>query len=343
MASFRNDYGVLAHPRLLDALSANGMNVEIPYGEDIHSQNAERMILDLFGCPKGKVHFLAGGTQTNLVALSSMLRFPYECVVAASSGHINVHETGAIEGGGHKVVTVPAENGKVSVGKLREIVAYHCDEHMVLPKAVYISDSTEIGTVYTKEELLGLRKACDELGLYLYLDGARLGAALTSSENDVTPKLLSEVCDAFSIGGTKNGFLFGEALVVVNQSLQENLRFLIKNKGAMLAKGYAVGIQFEEALNGGNDSLYFCLAKESNRIAGLLLKGLKGLGLKVADSPTNQLFVELPSPLALSIQEIFGCEIWERKGETTVVRFVTSFASEEKDVDEVLGYLRARL
>ena len=336
MASFRNDYGVLAHPRILEALAKANLNVEVPYGQDVHSHAAERMIKAIFGCPKANVHFIAGGTQTNLVGISLMLNKSFECVIAVETGHINVHETGAIEGSGHKVVTIPGIDGKATPENVRKACRYHCDEHMVLPKALYISNSTEIGTIYSKEELLALRKVCDELGLYLFMDGARLGAALTSEENDVPASLLGSICDAFYVGGTKNGLLFGEALVLVNERLQENARYLIKNKGAMLAKGYAVGIEFEEAFK---DGLYFELAKHTNEMAKKLIAVFEKLGLKVPHSPTNQVFVCFDKSLAERLIERFGCERWAEKKEGLVIRFVTSFATTQSDIDELEAYL----
>lgn len=337
--SFRNDYGVLAHPRILEAISRHADEVHVPYGLDVHSKAAEALILDTFGCPKGEVHFLAGGTQSNLVLISYALR-PYEGVISADTGHINVHEAAAIEGSGHKILAMPNVDGKLTPESIDECVRHCPDEHTVQPKMVYISNSTETGTIYRKAELVALRKICDERGLLLFIDGARLGAALTSLENDVEPSFLGEIADAFSIGGTKNGLLLGEALVVTNPALMPAFRRHIKNKGAMLAKGYLLGIEFEEAFK---DGLYFELAKKTNQMAGMLKQGLMDLGLDLAPSPTNQIFVRADNSLAQAFIDAFGCELWERKGEETIVRFVTSFATKEEDIAEALGIVKGLL
>ena len=335
MPSFRNDYGQLAHPRILQALTQYGQETNIPYGLDYHSSNAAKAICAVFGCPNASVHFLAGGTQTNMVMISAALR-PFEAVIAASSGHINVHETGAVEGAGHKIFTMPAKDGKLEAKEVAKAMALNTDEHMVKPKMVYISDSTETGTIYSKAELLELRKVCDQYGLYLFVDGARLGAALTSKENDVEPSFLGQVADCFYVGGTKNGLLYGEALVIVNPALAADFRYLIKNKGAMLAKGYGVGIMFEEAFR---DGLYFELAKKTNEVADLLKRGFAKLGLSMLPSPTNQIFVSLPKDKALALIEEFGCEKWSEEGDEMTIRFVTSFCSKEKDVDDALSFI----
>ena len=333
---FRNDYSSLAHPRILKALMRYSSKQIEPYGLDGHSLNAERLIDDVFGCPNGKVFFLAGGTQTNMVFISSALK-NHEGVISTVSGHINVHETSAIEGGGNKVLTVNGKNGKIYPEDIDMVMAKHIDMHMTKPKMVYISNSTEIGTIYTKEELLALRKKCDEHKLYLYMDGARLGAAITSKENDVLPCLIGQVCDAFYVGGTKNGLLLGEALVINNKALARDFRYVIKNKGAMLAKGYLLGIEFEEAFK---DGLYFEIAKKTNDMAQYLKEGMRALKIDVEDSPTNQLFVALEKELALRIVKEFQTEIWEDKGDKLVIRFVTSFLTEKEDVDDLLAFLK---
>lgn len=326
--SFRNDYGVLAHPRYLEAIRRYEKQTHVPYGLDIHSHEAERLIRSVFGAEEADVHFLAGGTQTNLVLISYALR-PYEAVISATTGHISVHESAAIEGTGHKVLAIEGKDGKLYPEAIRKCVALHPDEHTVKPKMVYISDSTETGTLYSKKELLDLRKVCDELNLLLYIDGARLGAALTADENDVEPSFLGKVADAFYIGGTKNGMLLGEALVLVNPDLKEDFRRHIKNRGAMLAKGYLIGIEFEEAFK---DSFYFELSKKTNEMAALLKEGLLALGFVLGHSPTNQIFVSVPKPLAEALIEEFDCERWEEKENETLIRFVTSFATTEEDI-----------
>lgn len=335
--SFRNDYSTLAHKRILEALAKYAGETNVAYGLDYHSENAAKSLKRVFGCPKADVHFLAGGTQTNLAFISYALR-PYEAVISLESGHINVHETGAVEGSGHKIVLVKGKDGKMYPEDVEKACALHGDEHMVKPRMVYISDSTETGTIYSRKELLDLREICDRLGLIFFIDGARLGSALTSNVSDVEPELIGKVADAFYVGGTKNGLMLGEALIIVNPELHEGFRHHIKNRGAMLAKGYGIGIQFEEAFR---DGLYFELAKKANVMADLLKVGFKKLGLPIEESPTNQVFVTLPREKALALIDAFGCEKWADLGETMIIRFVTSYATTEEDVEEALRFIKA--
>ena len=223
MLRFQNDYSEGAHPNVLRALCDTNLSATPGYGLDDDCRRAADAIRARFACPDADVHFLVGGTQTNLLAAAAFLR-PWEAMVAADTGHVNVHETGAIEATGHKVIAVPGADGKLTPAAIADAAAQHCaqpgvyDEHMVLPRMAYISDATELGTVYTKAELTALRAACDAHGLYLYLDGARLAQALTAAGNDLRPEDLPQLCDAFYIGGTKNGLLFGEAMVIVNDA-----------------------------------------------------------------------------------------------------------------------------
>ena len=336
MAGFRNDYSFLAHPRVLDALARINDAEQIPYGLDVHSAYAASLLKELFRCPIADVHFLAGGTQSNLVFLSGALK-AFEGVISCVSGHINVHESAAIEGSGHKIYTLPGKDGKLSASDIENALSLNPDEHTVSLKAVYISNSTEIGTIYSKQELYELHQVCDKYGLYLFLDGARLGSALTSKENDLTPEDIAVCCDGFTVGGTKNGMLLGEALIITNRALQRGFRNHIKNNGAMLAKGYLVGAEYEEMFR---DGLYFELAKKTNEMADLLKEGFRTIGLDLAPSPTNQVFVSLPKEKAKLAMDRFGCEFWEDKGETSVIRFVTSFRTERKDVEEAISFLK---
>lgn len=253
MLRFQNDYSEGAHPNVLRALCDTNLSATPGYGLDNDCRRAADAIRARFACPDADVHFLVGGTQTNLLAAAAFLR-PWEAMVAADTGHVNVHETGAIEATGHKVIAVPGADGKLTPAAIADAAAQHCaepgiyDEHMVLPRMAYISDATELGTVYTKAELTALRAACDAHGLYLYLDGARLAQALTAAGNDLRPEDLPQLCDAFYIGGTKNGLLFGEAMVIVNDALKPGFRRAMKRSGAMLAKGRLLGVQFAAAL-----------------------------------------------------------------------------------------------
>ena len=336
MHKFRNDYCEIAHDAVLKALIDNKDYQFTGYGLDEHSKNATKLIKDLFKAPTADVHFLVGGTQTNLTFISYVLK-DYEAVIAVKSGHINVHETGAIEATGHKIYTVDGKTGKLTPDDLEKVIKYHSDEHMVKPKLAYISNSTEIGTIYQKEELTSLYNKCHELGLYLFIDGARLACALTSDTNDLKIEDIAKNCDAFYLGGTKNGLMFGEALVIINRNLQADFRYQIKNKGAMLAKGFISGIQFEAILK---DNLYFKIAKNANDMAKLLYERLVSLNLEVDPVYTNQLFVTIKKDLAYKLIEAFGCELWKDLGDKLVIRFVTSFNTKVEDIEEVYDYLK---
>ena len=235
MYSFRNDYSEGAHPKVLQALTDTNLVQTCGYGLDPICEEARDLIRSLCDAPEAGVHFLTGGTQTNLTVIASLLQ-PYEAVIAAHTGHVNCHETGAIEATGHKVCTAHSPDGKVTPAMVESVLAIHADggEHMVSPRLVYISDTTEIGTVYTKAELIALRHCCDEHGLLLFLDGARLGSALTSPESDLTLPELAALTDVFTIGGTKNGTLFGEAVIMTVPCA--HFRWHMKQRGGMLAK-----------------------------------------------------------------------------------------------------------
>ena len=334
-ASFRNDYDSPCHPRVLQAISSHLGEHFGAYGTDVYTKKAGDLIKAKFGAEGGMVYFLSGGTQTNAVMISFALR-PYEAVIACDSGHINVHETGAVEGTGHKIIAVPNEEGKLTAIAVEKAFLSFTDAHMVKPKMVYISDSTECGTIYSKAELSALRKVCDQYGLYLFLDGARLGSALTSPENDLSPEDIGAFCDCFYVGGTKNGLLFGEALVVKNPSLIAELDYHIKNRGALLAKGFVAGIMFEEMFK---DGLYFELAKQANKMAFRLLNGLREAGYDVAPSPTNQVFVRFPKAIAQTVQTRYQCEKWSENDDVIELRFVTTFLHKEEDIDEAIAYL----
>lgn len=336
MIFFRSDYSAGAHPQILEALGATNFEHTDGYGEDQFTLNAAALIKKRIGKEEVDVHFMVGGTQTNLTAISAFLR-PHEAVVSAKTGHICVHETGAIEATGHKVIHLPSEDGKVTPEQIDQCIIEHEDEHMVLPKLLYISNSTEIGTIYSKQELIALRQTLDRHHMYLYMDGARLGSALTSPVNtDLTLEDLPYLCDAFYIGGTKNGFLFGEALVIVNPTLKEDFRFIIKQKGGLLAKGRLLSIQFEVMFK---NNLYFDLAKKTNDLAEILRKGIKEKGYSfLVDSPTNQLFPILPNTLVEKLEENYFFYRWCPYDENnTVVRLVTSFTSTEDEIHKFLG------
>ncbi|HBW38604.1 MAG TPA: threonine aldolase, partial [Desulfosporosinus sp.] len=257
MYSFKNDYSEGAHPRILNSLMESNFEQVEGYGEDGYTQQAVELLKQRIGRNDIDIHLLSGGTQTNLTAISAFLR-PHEAVISANTGHILVHETGAIEATGHKVISIEVTNGKLNDSHIKAALDSHTDEHMVKPKLVYISNPTEIGSIYNKAELEQISRFCKENNLYLFMDGARLGSALCSEESNLDLSDLATLVDAFYIGGTKNGALMGEALVICRDSLKEDFRFYMKQKGALLAKGRLLGIQFLELFR---DNLYFDLAK----------------------------------------------------------------------------------
>lgn len=334
MHYLKNDYSEGCHPRILEALSKTNLESTTGYGLDEYCTQAASRIKEVFSCPDADVHFLVGGTQANATMLGHILR-PYEAAIAVSTGHINVHESGAVEATGHKVVTYPNPTGKVTPEIVEQALTDNPDEHTVTPGAVYISNATEIGTIYSKSELSALSECCKQHDLYLYLDGARLGSALTSGENDLSPADLAKYCDAFYIGGTKNGALFGEAMVIVNDRLKRQFRTSMKQRGAMLAKGRLLGIQFLELFR---DDLWFDLAKRENALASRLQSGLAEKGVKLlVHSPTNQIFPIFPNEEVEKLKQDFAFEIWGKYDEThTIIRLVTSWATRPETVDAFL-------
>lgn len=334
MISFKNDYSEGACPAILEVLSQSNSRQFVGYGEDECCEEAKASIRQKLENDTCDIHFLVGGTQTNLTIIASALR-PYEAVISADSGHINVHETGAIEATGHKVLIAKSKDGKVTPEGIREVVAKHEDEHMVKPAMVYVSNATEIGTIYYKEELTQVYKTCMELGLYLFVDGARMGAALAAEDNDIEFHDLCDLCDVFYLGGTKNGALFGEAVVIVNPQLKEHFRFMIKQRGGMLAKGWLLGMQFQCLFE---RDVYIELARHADQLAQKMQAGLVQLGVSfLIKTTTNQIFPILKNQMIKKLQESYAFQVWERLDqETTVMRFVTSWATKEEDVDAFL-------
>lgn len=338
MYSFRNDYSEGAHPQVMQALMDTNLEQTCGYGMDHHCQAAADLIRKLCAAPEADVHFLVGGTQANLVTITSFLD-SYEAVIAAHTGHVNVHETGAIEATGHKVCTAYAPDGKLTPALVESVVNAHSSEHMVLPRMVYVSDSTEIGTLYTRAELTALRECCDKHDLLLFLDGARLGSALTSPESDLTLQDLAALTDMFYIGGTKNGALFGEALVVTTSNT--HFRWHMKQRGAVLAKGRLLGIQFKTLLENG---LYFDIARHANEMAYRLRDGMAALGYAFpVASPTNQQFPVLPNAVAAQLEaKGYAFEAQEAvDADHTIIRFVTSWATPVEAIDQFLKDLAA--
>ncbi len=330
MYSFKNDYSEGAHPQILQALLDSNMEQVEAYGQDYYTLQAIEGLKQRINRQDIDIHFLSGGTQTNLTALSAFLR-PHEGVIAASTGHILVHETGAIEATGHKIYSIEVQDGKLNTAHIKAAVDLHTDEHMVKPKLVYISNPTEIGSIYSKSELQELSQFCKGQKLLLFVDGARLGCALSSEENDMTLTDLGLLTDAFYIGGTKNGALMGEALVICNELLKEDFRFHMKQKGALLAKGKVLGIQFLELFR---DDLYFTLARHANAMASLLRNAISQAGFSfLTHAPANQIFPILPNELIAKLQENYSFYVWEKIDEQhSAIRLVTSWATREDAV-----------
>jgi threonine aldolase len=308
------------------------------YGLDQFSMQATELLKQKIKANDVDIHFLPGGTQVNLTAISAFLR-PHEAAIAANSGHIFVHETGAIEATGHKVIAVDVNDGKLNPDQIKPVLDLHIDEHMVKPKLVFISNPTEVGTIYTKAELEQLSSFCRQNNLILYIDGARLGSALCCAENDLELSDFGRLADAFYIGGTKNGALLGEALVICKGSLKEDFRFHIKQKGSMLAKGRVVGIQFLELFK---EDLYFDLARHANKMADLLRTEIDAMGYKfLADSPSNQIFPILPNKVIEKLQEKYLFNIWAAEDDDhSSIRLVTSWATKEEAVAAFIEDLR---
>ncbi|HWR31397.1 MAG TPA: aminotransferase class I/II-fold pyridoxal phosphate-dependent enzyme, partial [Negativicutes bacterium] len=339
MYSFKNDYSEGAHPNILNALITTNMEQIDGYGEDCYTNQAVELLKRRMKNDTVDIHLLSGGTQTNLTALAAFLR-PHEAVIAANTGHILVHETGAIEATGHKIISVEVGDGKLMPAHLQTVIEAHTDEHMVKPRLVYISNSTEIGTIYTKLELAAIKRFCLDHNLYLYMDGARLGSALCASGNDLELSELPELVDAFYIGGTKNGALIGEALVICREELKMDFRFHLKQRGALLAKGKVLGLQFLELFH---DDLYFKLANHANAMADILRKAIRDSGFKfLVNSPSNQIFPILPNSLIAKLQENYSFYIWTKIDEEySAVRLVTSWATEEAAVRKFADDLKA--
>jgi len=337
---FRNDYSVGCHPQVLEVLAAVNGEYVTGYGNDPYSRSCADLVRELCQAPKADVRFLMGGTQANLTVIAALLR-PWESVLCAATGHVNGHEAGAVESTGHKLLTVQtAADGKLLPAQLRPVLDACADEHVTKPGLVYISDATETGGVYTKAELEALSQFCRKNGLLLFLDGARLGCALGAQPNDLTLPDLAALTDAFTIGGTKNGAMFGEVLVLPEPTLQPDLFRGMKQRGAVLAKGWLTAVQFQALLK---DGLYFKLGRHSVEVAQYLQGGLKNLGIPLmTDSPSNQIFPILPDALLPRLSEICTYEVWGGADRAhTVIRLVTSFTSRLSDVEGLLQALKS--
>jgi threonine aldolase len=335
---FQCDYNEGCAPQILQRLSETNLEQNIGYGEDPHCEHARELIRKACEASEADVHFLVGGTQANATIISSILR-PYQGVIAATTGHIAIHETGAIEHGGHKVLAQPATNGKIQAEQIKQCLQNHYSEdgpeHAVQPAMVYISYPTEYGTLYSKQELKDIHNVCLQHHIPLFIDGARLGYGLASKESDITLPELAKLADVFYVGGTKQGALFGEAVVITNPALKKDFRYFIKQGGGMLAKGRLLGIQYEELMQ--ND-LYLTLARHANEQAERIQKALLQKGYKMAvPSPTNQQFFVLPNDDLKRLEEKYVLSVWDRVDtDHTIVRFCTSWATKKENVDKLI-------
>lgn len=342
---FTSDYCEGALPYVMEQLQSTNMVQTVGYGEDPYCAQARRTIAALCSPDDPSVpdvHFLVGGTQTNTTVIASILR-PHQGVICAASGHINVHETGSIEHSGHKCLGLPPTDGKISAAQIEKTLRNHYDdgsfEHTVQPAMVYISFPTELGTIYTADELKAISAVCHEWNIPLFIDGARLGYGLAASE-DVTLQMIASLADVFYIGGTKQGALFGEAVVFMDRRLSKDFRYIIKQNGGMLAKGRLLGVQFEALLGSG---LYFSSSEHALTQARRIREAFAAKGYPfLVDSPTNQQFPILPDQLLPGLEKDFGFEVWQKVDEGhTGVRFCTSWATRPEHVDALLEAVKA--
>ena len=342
MIRFNCDYSEGAHPSVLEKLTLTNLEQTPGYGQDIYCRRAADLIKTLCKTPDAEVHFLMGGTQTNLTVIAACLR-PYQGVISASSGHINVHETGAIEATGHRVISVGENNGKITPEQISRCCKEHWQddnpEFAPQPKLVYLSFPTEYGTLYSKVELTAIRRACDENNLYLFMDGARLGYGLEAPGNDLTLADIAACCDVFYIGGTKIGALLGEAVVIVNPKLQKDFRYFMKQKGAMLAKGRVLGLQFLALFENG---LYFQISKHANDMAQIIRQACEEAGYPfLYDSTTNQQFPILPQKTVKQLEEYYSfAHIKRLERDLVAIRICTSWATRKEDALQLANDIR---
>ena len=341
MYSFKNDYSEGAHPAILKALLETNLSQQEGYCEDEYAIETTEILRTQLESNDADIHFISGGTQANLVVISSTLR-PHESVIAPTTGHIYVHETGAIEATGHRISTIDTDDGKLTPDDVIQVLLAHTDEHMVKPKMVFISNTTELGTIYSRNELIALKECCNANNLFLYLDGARLGSALCAENNDLTLPDLAKYTDAFYIGGTKNGALIGEAIVINNDHLKQEFRFFLKQHGALLAKGRLLALQFRELFTNG---IYFKNAGHANSMAQKISRAIAQCGLSfLTQSTTNQIFPIFPNTLIEKLAKNFGFYIWSKADDqNSVIRLVTSWATPEEEVDKFIDELKKNI
>ncbi|MDR6524973.1 threonine aldolase [Chryseobacterium rhizosphaerae] len=340
--SFKNDYSEGCHPNILQTLLQCNLEQQAGYGEDEYSLKAKELIKEKIKKADSEVYLVSGGTQANLIVISSILK-PYQCAISASSGHVLNNETGAIEATGHKILSIETEDGKLRPSDIIPVLESHKNvPHQVMPKLVYISNSTELGTIYQAKELEELSDFCRQNRLYLFMDGARLGHGLTSEISDLTLERVAELTDIFYLGGTKNGALIGEAIVINTISLQENFAFNIKQKGALLAKGRLLGIQFLELMK---DDLYFDLAKHANQQAMKIKNAFRSKGVQfLADTYTNQIFPIVSNELIKVLSESFDFFVWKKVNEDfSAIRLITSWNTGDDAVNSFIEIINREL
>lgn len=341
MIYFESDYTEGAHPEIMKRLMETNMEQTSGYGTDFYCESARNKIKEICRKKDAYIQFLVGGTQTNSIVIASVLK-PYQGVICSSTGHINVHETGAVEATGHKVLAIPTADGKITAEIAEKICNAHLHdvnhEHMVQPGMVYISYPTENGLIYGEKELKDLYKVCKKYEIPLYIDGARLGYGLMARGSDMTFAKMADLCDIFYIGGTKVGGLFGEAVVIVNPLYQKNFRYMIKRNGAMLAKGRLLGIQFDTLFT---DDLYLRISEHADIMAMKLKEAFSHVGYNfLFDSVTNQQFPILTNEKMKELSENYNYEVWKKIDEKyTAVRFCTSWATKEENVEKLIGEL----
>ncbi|MEF3367810.1 aminotransferase class I/II-fold pyridoxal phosphate-dependent enzyme [Methylocystis sp. 9N] len=340
---FYDDYSEGAHPEILQYIAEHNSDQQRGYGRDDYSELAAKRIKTAFGLPGADIHFLPNGTSCNVIGLKAMLQ-SYEGVIAPASGHINTHEAGALEAAGHKIIWIEASDGKLTADLIDEALSRYEDEHTVVPRVVYLTQVTELGTVYTKDEILRLIAHAKTKGLYVFLDGARLAMAIASKAADMSARDVGALgLDMFYIGGTKNGGLYGEALVIQNERFKPYFRSVIKQRNGMMAKGRFIGLQFARFFD--EDDLWLTLARHANAMAERLYAGLKELGVAFDLAPgANQLFPILDNAVVEKLRENYGFYDWRKIGaDRTQVRFVCSWATPESKVDAFIADVKQAL
>ena len=341
MIYFLSDYSQGAHPKVMEALARTNLEHTNGYGLDEHCEHAAEIIKSMIGIDTCQVYMMVGGTPCNVTTIAASLR-PYESVVALRTGHAYFHETGAVEATGHRIAAMDGVNGKMTPELIDRAWEEYEDEHTPLPKMVYISQPTECGSIYSRAEMTAIRKKCLEKDMILYVDGARLGSALTAEGNDLSIRELARLCDAFYIGGTKNGALFGEALVVCSDEINDHFRFMIKRQCGLLAKGRLIGVQFEALLEGGENSIFFEMAAHANKMSKIIRDELAALGIEFFGvSQTNLVFPILPASVVRELEKEFLFYQWApEKNGMIPIRLVTGWGTEQEDVEALVRAIK---